>query len=209
MLVSAIVDEIVNEVGGDTSDTEFVAKVFGFYKAGLRRIPAFIRDRLFIVEGSLTLSYGAITLDLSTLSPAFVKERAVWYLGTSNKRIPIIQAQSHEDFNIYYTPNSYGNPVYYKIYGRTMRFNVKAASALTIGLDYSKEISNVLTSDTFFGTEPMVEVSKEMCKRIYYKDYEEDRAKANDAALDCAALMNELEADYEAQEMGGHVTEIE
>lgn len=209
MLVSAIIDELVNEVGGDTGDDDFVEKMLGFFKSGLRRLPVFMRDRLFVTESSLTLSANAITLDLSNLDPGFVKERAVWYVNGDGKRVPITMCESQEQFDAFYTPNAPGNPLYYKIYGKTMRFNCKAATALTVGFDYFKEVSDVEEGDTFFGNEQTVEAAKEMTKVIYYQGYEEDTGKADKARLDAGALISQLESDYAAQEQGGYIEEKE
>lgn len=206
MTIDEIVEEIVLEVGGDVDDTDFSDKMLKFLKAGMRRVPAFIRDRLFLAQGTLTLAQGSATVDLSTLDPGFIRERGVYYIGDSDIRVPIYKPQSYDYFNRFYAPTATGNPIFYHVIGKTMEFDRKAAANTTIFLDYFKEISSVIGSDTFIGNEQTVEVCKDFCKVVYY-GYEEDIGKKDDFEAQGNKLLLQLEADYEAQELGGYVEE--
>ena len=204
MTIQQIIDEIITEIGGDADDSELDGKVLVCLKSGLRRIPAFIKDRLFLAQGSVSLTTGNYEVSLSAMSPGFVKERAIWYVGNNNMRVPIIPAPSKEFFHSIITINSTGKPSYYRIYGKTMQFNIKASSTLTIGLDYFKEVSSVVVGDTFFGNEQTVEAVKDYCKMIYYSDYEEDMEKSLNHDRMGKELIVELQREYEEQELGSH-----
>ena len=49
MIISDIINEVVSEVGGDTSDTDLAAKMLIFAKGALRRFPLFSKARLSIL----------------------------------------------------------------------------------------------------------------------------------------------------------------
>ena len=78
MTINDIISEIIEEVGGSTSDTVLSAKMLSFFKAGYRRLPAFVRDRNFLSEGTINLLTGSDTASLDGLG-GFVREREVWY----------------------------------------------------------------------------------------------------------------------------------
>ena len=205
MLISAIIAEIIQEVGGDTSDSDLTTLMFGFFKSGLRRIPAFIRDRILLAEGTLSLGTGEQTKSLSGLT-GFVREREVWYLTSENKRIPIMTPRSTDYFHRFMT-KVVAKPLYYRIYGTTIQFNCPLDSPTTIGFDYFKEYSNVSIGDTFLGTEDLIEAAKDFCKMIYYADYAEDAVKGADHERKAKELIKVREEEYEAQEQGGYVAE--
>lgn len=207
MLISAIITEIVLEVGGDSSDSTFSTNMLTFLKAGLRRIPAFIRDRVFITIDSVTLSSGSATASLSGLASGLVKERAVWYVGDNNARIPIHRPPSINFFHENYNPSGSGAPQFYHIYGSTIEFDKKANQAYTIGLDYFKEVSSIVAGDTFIGNEQMLEAVKDFCKMVYYRGYEEDEAKASQFERTGKELIAQLQEEYEDQELGTHIEE--
>ena len=207
--IDAIITEIVTEVGGDNDDSTFVANMLSFFKAGIRHIPGLIRSRLFIGHTTKTLASGDSSIDLSTLDPGFIRERAVWMVQSENKRQAIIKADSIAHFHELYSPNGSGDPQYYQIYDKTMEFDKSADIDKTIGLEYFKEISDILGTDTFFGDEPLLEACKHYCKMIYYGDYEENDSKSDKHERRGDKLIFNIQGDYEAAELGGCVEQTD
>lgn len=205
LTIEQVITEIVTEVGGDTTDTTFAATMLVFLKSGMRKFPAFVRDRLLLVQEELTLAINTQEIDLTGLTEGFLKENYVWYTTTTGNRIPIIQPPSRSYFNDIYNTDSTGKPLYYIIIGKTMQFEKKADEAVTVGIEFFKEISDISTSDTFFGDERTLEACKSLCKQGYYLDYEEDSAKSDRHERNADKILFELESDYEDQELAGHI----
>lgn len=207
LTITQIITEIITEVGGDTSDSDFAAIMLVCFKSGIRKVPIFARDRLILVQEDLTLAAAAQTLDLTTLTNGFIKENHLWYVGTNGIRVPIYKPPSREYFNNLYNTGSSGKPTYYIINGKTMQFEKKADESLTIGIEFFKELSDIETSDTFFGDERLLEACKGLCKHIYYRDYEEDSTKGKEHQIEARDILFVLEGEYEDQELAGHITE--
>jgi len=207
LTISQIITEIVTEVGGDTSDSDFAASMLVFFKSGIRKVPIFARDRLILTQEEITLSASAQTLDLSTTTKGFIRENHVWYVGDNGVRVKISQPPSREYFNNLYNTNSTGKPTYYIINGKTMQFEKKADEDLTIGIEFFKELSDIATGDTFFGDERLVEACKGLCKHVYYRDYEEDSSKGREHQEEAREILFILEGEYEDQELAGHIVE--
>lgn len=205
LTIEQVITEIVTEVGGDTTDDDFAAIMLVFFKSGIRKFPTFIRDRLLLVIEELTLSSGDQSLDLTTLTKGFLKENHVWWVGTNDNRLPIIPPPYREYFNRIYNTSGVGKPIYYVINEKTMLFEKKTDQDITVGIEFFKEISNVSTTDLFFGDERTLEACKELCKQGYFLDYEEDERKSVLHGNESQRLLIQLEADYEDQEMGGHI----
>jgi len=205
LTIDEVLNELISEVGGDTTDAAFKTKMLGFMKAGIRHIPVFMRSRLFLTLGTSTLSAGDFSIDLSALNPGFIKERAVWWVTSESKRELIWQPNSNRQFNDIFSPNASGNPRVYRIYNKTMEFNRKADKEYTIGIEYFKEVSAVAVDDTFFGDDSLLEAVKHFTKMVYFGDYEKDRQSKADHQRDGEKIIFELKADYEVQEMGGYV----
>ena len=205
LTIDNILDEIIAEVGGDTTDSAFKTLMLGFMKTGIRHIPALIRSRLFITIQTKTLAALAYSIDLSSLDPGFIKERAVWWVTTENKRQAINLANSHSQFNDIFNQNANGTPRVYRVYDKTMEFDRSANQQYTIGIEYFKEVSAISTSNTFFGDDSLLAAVKHYTKMVYYGDYEEDEVKQNRHERQGGKIIFELEGDFEAQEMGGYV----
>lgn len=201
MTVQAILDEIIAEVVSDLTATQMLS----YFKSGLRRMPAYISSRMFLAEGTVTLAQGAYTVSLSSLSPTMTKERAVWYVGDNNARIPIVLPPSPGFFHDNFTPSGNGKPAFYRVYQNTMMFDKSADASTTIGLDYFKALSSIVLGDTFVGDELLIEAAKEFCKAKYYSEYEEDKVKASERRQEAFEIMEGIEADYQQQEHGSHV----
>jgi len=204
LTIDNALDEIIQEVGGDTTDSDFKALMFVFLKSGIRHIPAFIRSRLFVTLGTKTLAVGSTTVDLSTLSPGFIKERSVWWVTPEGKRHIIYPSGSSEKFNENYASGASGDPRVYRIYAKTMEFDRGAAVERTIGIEYFNEVSDLETTDTFFGDEPLLEATKYFTKMVYFAS-EQDMGQKKENQKDGEKIIFEIEGDYEGQEQGGYV----
>src|SRR3990167_9847404 len=204
MTVQQIIDEIQAESVIDLAD----ATLLNHFKSGLRYIASLIKDRVFLTEGTVSVAAAAQTASLGGLSSAFVRERHVWYVS-SGSRISIIKAPSLAYFHDVYTTTASGKPSYYRIYGTTIQFDKPLDEAVTVGLDYFKEISAVALTDTFIGDERLIQAAKYACKAEYYGDYEEDETKAARNEKKCKEIIFQLQGDYEAAEMGEYVNEVE
>lgn len=205
MIISDIITEILEEVGGDTSDSTLVTKMLGFFKSGLREIPAYVRDRNFYFESTYTLPSASNTLDLSNFS-GFIREREVWFQGDNLIHIPIYVPPSLQYFEKIVTPNSPGKPFYRIIKGRTMQFDKKVDAGIVIGMDYLKEVSGIAASDTWYPDEQILQAAKYFCKKVYWQ-YQEDLQKALDCERQGKEIASKLEEEYEVQEMGNYVDE--
>ena len=206
MTVNDVIAEIVNEVGGDASDTTLSAKMLGFYKAGMRRIPAFVRDRAFATVAEYALTSASNTVDLANF-PGFIREREIWFRGDNLIHITVYKPPSLQYFHKILTPNSSGKPFYYRIYGQTLQFDKKADAGLVIGMDYIKEISAITGADEVAYNEEIIEACKHFCKMVYFSDYEEDEGKASQNERRGKDIIARLEENYEEQEQGSYVDE--
>lgn len=208
MTIQQVVDEMAVEVGGNTSDSDLESILFTTFKAGLRRVGTYLLSRTFFLQGSVTIASGEYEVSLSTLS-GFIKERAVWYLDSNNIRVPVYPHISVQNFHNYFSPNLYGKPARYIIYNQNvMQFDRRTDQALTIGLDYQKSISSIVLTDTFAGDEQLLEVVKGFAYERYYRNYEEDKQKADDNKLEATGLLLQLEGDYESSEVGNYIEDI-
>lgn len=206
MTINDIISEIIEEVGGSTSDTVLSAKMLSFFKAGYRRLPAFVRDRNFLSEGTISLLTGSDTASLDGLD-GFVREREVWFQGDNLVHIPIYKPPSNQYWHKVITPNASGKPFYYRIYNRTIQVDKKASQNLVIGIDYFKAVSAITGTDTWYPDEQVLEAAKHFCKMVYFSDYEEDATKARENERRGKEIAQILEEEYEVQELGSYVDE--
>ena len=199
-LVSAVLQEIIDESALDRTTTQMLP----YFKSALRQMSAFIKDRVFLTEGTLSVAAAAQSASLSSLASGFTRERAVWYVS-SGERIPIDPPPSIKFFQDIYTTVGTGKPSFYIIENTTIKFDKPLDAAITVGIDYFKEISSVALADTFLGDERVMQAAKHLTKSEYYGDYEEDEAKAARNERKGTAILMQLQNDYDAQEMGGNV----
>lgn len=204
MLVSAVLQEIIDEAILDLTTTEMLP----YMKSALRQISTLLKYRGFLTEGTLSVAVAAQSASLSSLTAGFIKERNVWYVS-SGQRNPIHRPQSSQYFDNVYNSNGSGKPNYYKIEGTTIYFDQRLDEAVTVGLDYFKEISNVVLGDTFLGDERVIQAAKHLCLSRYYRIYEEDKVKSDDEKGDGLGLLVKIGQDYEEIEMGGNVEQKE
>lgn len=200
MLISAILQECIDESVIDLSTTSML----NYGKSALRQISTILKYRGFLTEGTLSVAALAQSASLSSLTLGFVKERSVWFVS-SGQRVPIHSPPSSQYFwNVYNTQGS-GKPNYYIIEGTTIKFDQPLDEAITLGLDYFKEISAVALTDTFLGDERLVQAFKHLTKAEYYFEYEEDEKKGGRNKQDGLGLLIKIGQDYEEAEMGGNV----
>ncbi len=204
--VSAILTEVVGEVVSDLSNADMLK----YFISAARQVPTLIRERSFLGSDTLTISSGSQTGDLTDLSPAFVRERFVWWVDPDGHRQPIVKPPSLRYFHGIYSPGENGNPDYYRILGQTIEVDRAANEDLTVGLDYFAEITDSMTVNTAMTIdEQMVEAIKFMTKAEYYWQYEEDERKSDKAEGKGLRLITRLEEEYQDHEFGGLVEETE
>jgi hypothetical protein len=206
MTINDIINEIIEEVAGDTADSALVTKMLSFFKAGYRRLPAFVRDRGFVGIDTYTLLTDSNTISVDEFSE-FIREREVWFEGDGHIHIPIYKAPSLQYFHKVITPDYVGKPFYYRVYGRTMQFDRKCPVGLVIGVDYVKAVSAITLTDTWTPDEQIMEAAKHFCKMVYFSDYEEDAAKARENERRGKEIAQILEEEFEIQEIGSYVDE--
>lgn len=202
MLISAILQECIDEAVIDLS----TASMLPYMKTALRQMATLLNYRGFSTEGTLTVAAAAQSASLSSLADGFLVERAVWYVS-EGQRVPIYKPPSIAYFQNVYNANGSGKPSYYIIEGTSIKFDQPLDESTVIGIDYFKEISNVVLGDTFLGDERVVQCAKHLCKAEYYFEYEEDDKKGGRNKQDGLGLIGKTGQDYEASEMGGHVEE--
>jgi hypothetical protein len=201
MLISDIIAEVISEVGGDSSDTALSTKVYGYLKSALRRLPKEARNRCLVAILEQSIADQAVSLSLPT---DFLDERDVWYVS-EGKRQPI-DFLERKKFNDTVNTNSSGTPVYYSVYGKTLEFDKKLNGAFTIGIEYYKSVWNVLTTDTFFGFDDLIEPLKDLIK-FYYYNYAEDKSSAAGFLSLAKASLGDIDSDFMEEEQGGYVEE--
>ncbi len=205
MLISEIYDEVIAEVGGDTSDTDLQALMLTFTKGALRLLPLKSRDRTLTGILSGTLTGSTQSMDLPTGFIQEVSSESIYYLDT-NRKIPIVRYQG-DDFRTIWSNNITGKPKYFHIYGKTIEFDRKAETDMTIYFECIKEVSDVVAGDTFVGNDTVIACLKELIKKIYYFDYEEDSSRGKIAMAIASDLLGELDSMYMDEQFGTHVVE--
>jgi hypothetical protein len=205
MLISEIRDEIIQEVGGDTADTALQALILTFIKGALRILPAKARSRILVGVESMTLSSGGNSVAAPSGFIREVSAQSVWRVD-SGKRETILRYQ-RDNFQEIYTTETIGSPQYFRVYAKTFEFNRKADQDYTIYVECFKEISSIIAGDTFVGNDTEMAAVKELTKKIYFFDYEEDKARGETAMAIASDLLSEIDADYMEEELGTHVEE--
>jgi len=203
MLISEIITEVIEEVGGDSEDSTLSSKMLTFAKGALRRFPLFCRDRLLYTISYATLEAGENTLSVPTGFIASKGAKSVWY--ESSGRREVIGKLTDEAFAKYYNSESSGVPQYYRISAGTIEFDVKSSSDLVIYIEHSCEVDDVEVGDEFFGSSDMVEILKDGMKATYYTDYTEDTTGRGDKkAAQFEDGLNKLDNRYITEFLGTH-----
>lgn len=205
MLISEIIAEIQLEVGGDSADTTLGTLLLGFMKGALRMLPLGARDRTLVGIETATLAASGQSITLPTGFIKEVSDQSIWYVDGGHREI--IQRYQADNFRQIYSTGITGNPSYYRIYGKTMEFDVKSQEARTIYCECFKEVSSILTTDTFFGNDTVLATVKALTKHIYYHDYEEDESRGKAQLAIAQDMMAELDGMYMEEELGSHVEE--
>ena len=206
MLVSAMLTEIVAETVSDLSNADMLKYLI----SAVRQVPTLIRERAFLASDTLTISSGTNEGDLTDLSPAFVRERHVWWVDQDGHRQPIVKPPSTRYFHGVFSPGEAGKPDYYRILAQTIEIDRSADEDITVGFDYFAEIATSMTVNTELAIdEQMVEAMKFMTKAEYYGQYEEDERKSEKAERKGLRLITRLEEEYQDHEFGGLVEETE
>lgn len=201
MTFATIRNEIITEVGGDTSDTSLQTLILGFIKSTLRRFPRHTRSRFLNTTKFVTLASGSSS---ATLPSGFIREQAVYYVDNGG-RIDIPKL-SFDDFNRQFNSISVSEPTGYRIIGSTIEFLTSADKAYTIYLECSAEIDDIAAGDSFTGDSSIVEILKDGAKHYYY-DYEEDDPKASEKLGLFKVGLDKLESDFLNDELPDYISE--
>jgi len=205
MLISEIRDEIISEVGGDTSDTTLQSLILTFMKGALRIFPAKARSRILVGIDTMTLSSGANTASAPSGFIKEVSDQSVWRLNGGNRET--IFRYQRDNFQEVYSSETTGNPKYFRVYAKTFEFDRKADQDYTIYVEHFKEISSIVAGDTFVGNDTELAAMKELAKKIYYFDYEEDKGRGETSLAIANDLLQDIDAMYMEEELGTHVEE--
>lgn len=201
MLLSDLVDEVIDELGADPDDPEIPGKIFGYMRAGMRTIPALVRGRMLTTRQNFTIPFNSNTYDLSLLSPSFIRERGFWYTDNNNKKVEIVRMDVSQ-FKQYQDVQAQAYPRYYNISAKNFFLDRLTSLAMSIEVDYFCAITDSITSATAFTLgEDYIELVKKLTKSIYY-EYQEDNDKMTSNKMDAKIFIDELEARYEEDEMG-------
>lgn len=205
MLISEIRDEIINEVGQDTTDTAFQTKMLGIMKAALRKLPEAARDKSITTVGSVTIAAGYYS---ATLPTDFLKElgpKSFWYVSGAQREV--VERIPRDEFNRMFSSDIRGTPTYCSITGKTIEIDLAAVETFTLYIEYFKSVWNVVAGDTFAGLDNLIECLKEFTKGIYYADYEEDTEKGALHLSLAKDHANKIKSDFMEETMGSHVQE--
>jgi len=202
MLVSTIRDEIITEIGGDTTDSALATKVLQFMNSALRRFPLWTRSVFMYTTKSGTLSSGGSSISLPS---GAINIRDVYYI-TEGNRLRIERPPSNEYFNDALNTSTTGAPNFYRVIGQTMEFDRTADKAFTIYVECLQEKDGVLAGDTWTGDTTTAEILKDGAKSYYYY-YVEDIPSAKEFLTLFKNGMDELDAKYMSSELGTHIEE--
>ena len=200
MLISAIITEIVQETGGDTSDTDLAALILTCIKGALRRFPLFSRTRGIKTTSSISLTSGASS---TSLPSGFINEEKVYWLENGARR----NIEDHPNFSGIVNTQDTGVPAYYEIVGATIYFDRKADKDYTIYIEHFKEIDAVAAGDTWAFDSSTAEILKDGAKYTYYSDYTEDQNKGAEKLALFKAGLQELESKFMIKTCGTHISD--
>jgi len=204
MLISEIITEVITEIGGDTSDSTLVANMLLFAKGALRRFPLFSRSRLLVDVAYSTLALGDHYLTTPT---DFIREISIYYVESGGHR-KYLEKLTEGEYGSKVNTSTTGTISYYRIYGNTIEFDVSTNVERVIYIEYFKEVDDVESTDTFFGSTDMLEILKDGMKAVYYSDYTEDDKGMGDKKWGLfKAGLDELDSKYMMSEHGGHIDE--
>jgi len=203
MLISEIITEVIDEIGGDSEDSTLSAKLLTFAKGALRRFPLLCRDRLLYATSYATLEAGENTLSVPTYFLAGKGPKAVWYEESGRREI--IHKLTDEKFIDYYNSEATGVPRYYHIASGTIEFDVKSNVDRVIYFNHLCEVDDITATSVFFGSSDMIEILKDGIKATYYTDYTEDTTGRGDKkAAQFEDGLNKLDSRYMREFLGTH-----
>lgn len=203
MLISELITEIIDEVGGDNTDTDLIGKMLGFIKGALRRVSLFCRGRLLIDTSYATLAAGA---NYITTPTGFIREandRSVYYIESGKRQY--IDKLTTAQFGAQVNTTATGKPAYYHIVENVIEFDKNAASDIVIYVEHFQEVDSITAATTFFGSSDMTEVVKDGAKYTYYSEYVEDPAKGGEKLNLFKVGLDELESKFMMSEQGDHI----
>lgn len=205
MLFSALVDEVITEVGGDVDDSDLSDKVLGFTKSALRRFPRFARNRMIRAKKSGSLSAAAQTMSVPS---GVVDILALFFEDSGTGKRRDIPRPGLRIFNEAYTSSGSGYPNFAIIRTNTVEFDRPADQAYTIYFEVNQEIDDIAAGDTVAFSSDRIEILKDGIKYYYYK-YVEDAELREESKAVFKGGLDELKKEYQREEMPDHVEEGE
>ncbi len=202
MVVSTVRDEIITEVGADTSDTALQTKVLGFMNSAMRKFPLWARSVFMYTTKTASLFSGGSSVTLPT---GVLGIRDVYYLSDNN-HVRIEKPPSNDYFNDATNTSTTGAPHFYRVVGQTVEFDRTADVAYTIYFECQQEKDALGAGDTVTFDTTVVEVWKDGAKSYYYR-YVEDEPQAKDYLQLFKNGLDELDAKYMVSELGSHIDE--
>lgn len=203
MTLTEMATELCNDVGGDTSDSDLMAKLIVFIKGALRQFPLYIRNKFLIDTKTGTLSSGASTM---TIPSGLIEPRDVYYI-TSSVRVRI-KKLTYDKFNEAYQVGGSGAPEYYRIVGDTVEFSHAADQDYTIYFEGKcSSVDSLSASSTFTGSDEVVEVVKNGAKEVYYLSYTEDNQLGPVFSAKFRDGLQKLDEQYMISDMPRYVEE--
>lgn len=203
MTIQEIRDEIVEEIGGDSSDADLLTRIFNVIRAAIRRLPKHVLARTLATVENVSLVAGSSS---ASLPAAFIKETYIYRKGADGQKIKIDKL-SAERFNEINDTDT-GDIFKYRIIAKTIYFDKKTIADDTIYIEcFKSQVGSMTIASSFFGNDDEVETIKSLAKVIYYRDYEEDTEKAELHKGDAAAGIAAMKSDYMIRELPSHVEE--
>ena|SRR3990167_5431114 len=203
MLISAIRDEAIDEVGGDSSDTAVQTKFLGYIKSALRRFPQNSRSRSIVSKKSVSLAAAAQT---ASTPSGFMQERSLWYEDSDGSRHEVTVIKDVALFNAKYKSSVSGAPEFCRFYGTTIEFSRPTNAAYTVYVDCFIEIDAVAAADTWGYDSSMAEILKDGVK-FYYFTYTEEESQIDRFGKLFAGGLIGLDNKYQREETPDHVEE--
>lgn len=202
MIISSIITEVLQEVGGDVDDTAAQAILLTCAKGALRRFPLYTRARIIVNISYATLSAGANYLTTPTL---FLRERSIYWLENGVKRF--ITKLTDDELGRRRNTNTTGTILYYRIIKNVIEFDKSAGGDVVIYVEHFIEVDDLTAATTFFGNTSLAEILKDGMKYTYYSDYTEDDKKADKKLALFKSGLDEVDAQFMMSEHGGYIDE--
>lgn len=207
MTIQDIIDEVIQQVGGDVDDTELSTKLLIDAKSALRRFPIFRKTGICksIASGSLYSAASTMTKPsgvVQIIGDAWIEE--------NGNRFEIIHEKNEANFRDIYRGSSSGRPQYFHLVANsnTIEFDRKADQAYTVYFPALISIANITAATVWSYTDEEAEILKDGIKMNYY-DTEEDDTLSSKFEARFSAGLAKLEEKWMREEYPDYIEEAE